>query len=35
MITHVAIGTEMYKTFLNEHVTGERSIWEKMKKGRC
>ena len=32
MITHVAIGTEMYKTFLNERVTGERSIWEKMKK---
>ena len=31
-ITHVAIGTEMYKTFLNERVTGERSIWEKMKK---
>ena len=24
--------TEMYKTFLNERVTGERSIWEKMKK---
>ena len=32
IITHVAIGTEMYKTFLNERVTGERSRWEKMKK---